>query len=137
VPSSYIEQALVTLLRSSSSSSEVYAELGKKVFFAEAEAQTAKPYAVLHTVSDPHVPFAFGEANSGQPRTQISVYDDARFNAMEIAHKIRKRLRFYSGSMDGITVRSLTVGGTVLLRDPDENVYQASIDVLPIYIDAS
>ena len=137
MPSSYIEQALQAVLISSTSSPDVYAELGKKVFFVEAEPETAKPYAVMHVVSDNHAPFAFGEANSGQPRIQISVYDDDRYNALEIAHKIRKRLRFYSGSMDGITVHKLDVGGTVLLRDPDENVYQASIDVLPIYIDAS
>ena len=137
MPSTYIEQALVALLSSTTSSTAVAGAVGGRIYFVEAPPQTVKPYIVLQTVSDPHMPFAFGAANSGQPRVQVNVYDDDRYNALSIAHKVRQRLRFYSGTMDGMTVHQVNVGGTVLLRDPDENVYQASVDVLPVYIDAS
>ncbi len=132
----YIEQALLAYLSSTTSSTAVAGAVNKRLYFAEADPNTPRPYIVLHTISDAHKPFAFGQANSGQPRIQVNVYSDDRFNAMEIAHKVRQKLRFYSGTMDGITIHSCEVGGTVLIREPNESVYQASVDVLPIYIDA-
>lgn len=137
MPSSYIEQAMWAYLSSTTSSTAVAGAVGKRIYFAHADPTTIRPYIVLHTVSDVHAPFAFGAANSGQPRIQVNVYDDDRYNALSIAHKVRQKLRFYSGTMDGITIHRCQVGGTVLIRDPNEDVYQASVDVLPVYIDAS
>jgi hypothetical protein len=67
VPSSYIEQALVTLLTDSTSSPAVYAELGKKVFLAEEQPATAKPYAVLHTISTRILLLLSGRPTAGNP----------------------------------------------------------------------
>ena len=132
--SSNIEQALHVYL---SSSTAVVDEVGKRIYLAKAETGTARPYVVYQTVSDPHEPFAFGQANSGQPRVQFSVFDADRYNALTVAHVIRKRLRFYQGAMDGMTVHNLKVGGTVLLPEADQDIFQATFDVLPVYIDAS
>jgi len=132
--SSNIEQALYVYV---SSSTAVADKVGKRIYLAKAETGTARPYVVYQTISDPHMPFAFGQPYSGQPRVQFSVFDDDRYNALTVAHVIRKRLRFYQGAMDGITVHNLTVGGTVLLPEPDQDIYQATFDVQPVYIDAS
>ncbi len=135
--STHIEAALYALLTSTTSSTAVAGAVGGRIYFAHADPSVTRPYIVFRTVSDVHSPFAFGAANSGQPRIQISVYDDDRYTALNIAHKVRQKLRFYSGAMDGITVHRLDVGGTILIRDPDEDVYQASVDVLPVYIDVN
>jgi len=134
VASNSIEQALYVYLTSSTALTTL---VGNRVYLAKAEVDSARPYVVFTTVSDVHAPFAFGEANSGQPRVQFSVFHSNRYSALSIAHTIRKRLRFYSGSMDGMTVHSLTVGGTLLMADPEQDVFQATFDVMPIYIDAS
>ena len=136
--SSYIEQALYTYLTTDTATTSPGGAVGGRIFFAHADPDTARPYIVFRTVSDPHEAFAFGQANSGQPRVQFSVFDDDRFNVLSIAQKLREKLRFYSaGTMDSMTVHAIQVGGTVLLREPNEDVYQGIVDVLPIYIDAS
>lgn len=135
--STFIEQAIHAYLTSTTSSTAVAGAVAKRIYFAHADPQTPRPYIVLRTVSDAHEPFAYGEANSGQARIQISVFDDDRYNALSIAHKVRQKLRHYSGTMDGMTIHKMNVSGTVLLREPNEDVYQAIVDALPIYIDVS
>jgi hypothetical protein len=133
--STSIEQALYTYTLGSTA---VRDAIGLRLYFAEAPADAARPYCIFNTVSDPHEPFVFGKPNSGQPRVQFSVFHQDRYSAITAAHVIRKRLRWYQGIMDtGIEVERTNVTGTILLREPDKNVYMATFDVQPIYIDAS
>jgi hypothetical protein len=134
VASNSIEQALHTYLRASTA---IHDLVGHRIFFAEAEESSVRPYVTYNVVSDPHASFAFGSADSGQARVQFNVFHTDRYSALTVAHAIRKRLRHYSGSMDGITVHKLTVTGTVLLRENDKDVFMATFDALPVYIDAS
>jgi hypothetical protein len=133
---SCIEQALYTYLTTTGSST-VTTAIGKRLYLAKATAGATYPYVVYQTISDPHKPFAFGAPNSGQARVQFSVYHTSRTSAIDVAHRIRKRLRHYSGAMDSMTIHKMDVTGTVLLPDPDKDVFQATFDALPIYIDAS
>lgn len=111
--------------------------VGDRIYFAEADESVARPYLVYNVISDPHVSFAFGEPNSGQARVQFSVFSSNRYTALNAAHAVRKKLRHYSGTMDGITVHKLDVTGTILLRETDQDYFMATFDALPIYIDAS
>jgi len=134
VASSSIEQALYVRL---TGDTDITADLGNRIFLARAEPGTAMPYAVFNTVSDPHTAFAFGDVNTGQPRIQFSVFGEDRYDCLAIAQNVRERVRHYGGTWDGMTIHRCTAEGTRLLSEPDRDVFQASFDIFPQYVDAS
>ena len=132
--SSSIEQALRTTVLGDT---DVADSIGTRLYFSRAEKNSTMPYGVFFIVSDPHDPFAFGETQSGNPRVQFSVFDTDRYRALNICHKIRKVLRNYNGDMDGMTVHYCHAEGTRLISEPDRDVFHATFDVMPVYLDAS
>lgn len=133
--SSSIEQALYTRVIGDAT---ITASLANRVFFSKAEPDTTMPYAVYFVVSDPHDAFAFAAVNTGNARIQMSVFSTDRYDSLTIAHNIRKRVRHFGGTWDGMTIMRATAGGTRLLPEPDRpDVYQATFDIMVQYVDAS
>jgi len=135
VASSSIEQALYVHL---TGDTDITGDLGKRIFLGRADDEAAYPYAVFFVVSDPHDSFAFGAINTGSPRIQCNIYATDRYDALTIAHNVRKRVRHYGGTWDGITIHRCTVGGTRLFPETDRSdVFMATLDIMPEYVDAS
>lgn len=127
--SNTIEQAVHVRLTSSTA---IHDHCADRVYFVEAERDTAMPYLTYHVVSDPHTPFALGNQNTGQPRVQVNVWDDDRYNTLEIANHVRDALRWQT-SLDGLTVYWSQCTGPVVMRDPNESVYHGIVDALIQY----
>ena len=132
--SSNIEQALYVRL---TGDTDITTDLGNRIFLARAEPGVAMPYAVYTVVSDPHTAFAFAAVNTGNPRIQFSIFTEDRFDGLRIAQNVRERVRHFGGEWDGLTIHRCTVEGTRLLSEPDRDVFQASFDIFPMYVDAS
>jgi hypothetical protein len=134
VASSNIEQALYVRL---TGDTDITDDLDNRIYLARAKSDTPMPYLVYNVVSDPHDAFAFVEINTGAPRIQISIWSEDRYEALRIAQNVRERVRHYSGTWDGMTIHRCTAEGTRLLSEPDRDVFQASFDIFPMYVDAS
>lgn len=122
--SNTIEQAVGVRLTSSTA---VNSHVGKRVYFTQAEVDCAYPYITYATISDPHMPFALGNQNTGQPRIQIDVWSDDRYEALEVANHVRDALRFQT-TLDGVTVYWSQCSGPILVRDPNQAVFHAVVD---------
>ncbi len=133
--SSTIEQALYVHL---TGDSDITDDLGKRVFLGRADPESAYPYAVFFVVSDPHDAFAFDAVNTGQPRIQFNIYATDRYDALAIAQNVRERVRHFNGTWDGIRIHRCEVGGTRLFPETDRpDLFMATLDILPQYVDAS
>ncbi len=130
--SSSIEEGLKTYILADAN---ITAEIGQRLYFVEAPQGESYPYATYRVISDPHDPESFGNVNTGQPRIQISVWDKDRYNAQKIAQKIRNRIQHYQGTMDGVTVTFLQATGTIVMKEPNQNIYHALFDALIQYND--
>ena len=133
--STTIEQALYVHL---TGDTDITADLAKRIFLAKAEDNTTLPYAVYTVISDPHDAFAFDDVNTGQPRIQFDIYATDRYDALAIAQNVRERVRHYSGTWDSMSIHRCEVGGTRLFAEPDRSdLFQATLDIMPLYVDAS
>jgi hypothetical protein len=124
VASNTIEQAVGVRL---TSSTDVYDHVGKRVYFVQAEVNCAHPYITYSVVSDPHMPFALGNQNTGQARVQIDVWSRDRYEALNVGNHVRDSLRFRS-TLDGVTVYWSQCTGPVLMREPDQAVFHAVVE---------
>ena len=127
--SNTIEQAVRVKLTSSTA---IHDHCGDRVFFVEAERDAAMPYLTYSVVSDPHMPFALGNQNTGQPRIQVNAWGPDRYVVLELANHVRDALRFQT-SLDGMTVYWSQCTGPVVMRDPNESVYHGIVDALIQY----
>jgi hypothetical protein len=134
VGSNTIDQALNVYVKAST---EMQDEIGARLFYVEAERDAAYPYAVYFLVSDPHTPMAYGNTLTGQARIQYNVYDDDRYNALEISDKIRDRIHLCAdAAMDGVTVYSVMCSGTIVEPMEEQDIFRARFDALIEYKDA-
>ena len=102
--SNTIDQALNVYVKASTA---VQDEISSKLFYVEAERETAYPYSVYFLVSDPHDPMAFDHSLTGQARVQFNTYDDDRYDALRISDVIRDRIHLCSdAAMDGVSAGS-------------------------------
>ena len=127
--SNTIEQAIYARLTSSTA---IHDHCADRVYFIEAERDAAMPYVTYSVVSDPHMPFALGNKNTGQPRVRVHVWDDDRYVALAVGNHVRDALRWQT-SLDGLTVYWAQCSGPVVMRDPNESVYHAIVDALIQY----
>lgn len=133
--SSYIEQAIMYDLKASTAVND---KVGDRIFWIQAEQEATKPYCTYHVVSDPHANMFFNASDTGQPRIQINVFDDNRFDALKAAHAIRNRLdKYSSATIDSMTIYRINCTGVTCLPMPEEEgIYQATFDALVQYKDA-
>ena len=130
--SSSIEEGLKTYILAAAA---VTNKIGQRLYFVEAPQGETYPYATYRVISDPHDPESFGNVDTGQPRVQISVWDKDRYNAQATAQLIRDRIQHYQGAMDGVTVTFVQATGTLIMREPNQNIFQAIFDALLQYND--
>ena len=132
--SNTIDQALNVYVKASTT---IQDEIGTRLFYVEAERDAAYPYATYFIVSDPHDPMAFDHTLTGQARVQFNVYDDDRYNALEISDKIRDRIHLCDdAAMDGVTIYSVKCSGTVVESLEEQDIFRARFDALVEYKDA-
>ena len=110
-------------------------KIGQRMYFVEAPQGSTYPYATYRVISDPHDPESFDYVNAGQARVQISVWDKDRYNAQATAQVIRDRIQHYQGTMDGVTVTFVMASGTIVTKEPSQNIYHAHFDAMIQYHD--
>jgi len=106
-----------------------------KIFWLEAIPKTAFPYLTYFVVSDPHAPMSFDHTDSGQVRMQVNIFDDNKSRALSIAHVVRDALDQVSGAIDGVTFAAMNCKGIRVLKQMDDNAYQATFDTMIQYYD--
>ena len=106
-----------------------------KIFWLEAVPKTSFPYLTYFTVSDPHAPMSFDHTDSGQVRMQVNIFDDNKGRALSIAHTVRDALDQVSGAIDGVTFVAMNCEGIRVLKQMDDNAYQATFDTMIQYYD--
>lgn len=132
--SSTIDQAVGVYVKAST---EVQDVVGARVFYVEAEQRAAKPYVVYFVVDDQHIPHSFDASLTGQARIQFNSYSTSRYTALTLSDKLRDRLHLTSAtSMDGVTIYSAMCSGTVVNREPDQDIFTARFDAMIEYKDA-
>ena len=94
------------------------------------------PYGTYQVISDPHLPFAFGDEHVGQARIQTNIWHTDRFAALSICDTIRDQVHLDAGDWDGIVIHSAMASGTLVMREQDIDVYHAMFDIIVTYRDA-
>ena len=131
--SNNIEEAIYAHVQTDT---KIYDDIGNRFYFAKAEQGCETPYFIFRTVSDPHTPMSFGNAESGQARIQFSGYSDNRFDILETAHKIRDLLdQSTEVALDGVTISAINCGGIMTIPQPDQDGFQATFDAIVQYYD--
>ena len=134
--SNTIEQALYTRLVSTDSSTSVNDAVGNRIFLVTAEQGTPQPYCTYFAVSDPHDPMYFDKAQTGQVRMQFNVYDNDRYNCLDVSHAIRDNLDQFQGSMDGVNILALNCSGVIQRASPEsDNNFGYMFDAIIQYVD--
>jgi hypothetical protein len=108
--SSYIQTAVVAYLKTVDAITDI---LGTRIYHLRAPENATLPYATVRVVSPDNQSTIFGEPETrfGTHQIQVMVSGVGMMDAppaMQAAHEVVKSLLHYSGSMDGITVRSIT-----------------------------
>lgn len=132
--SSTIDQAIGVYVKAST---EVQDVVGARVFYVEAEQGTDKPYVVYFVVDDPHTPHSFDASLTGQARVQFNSYSTSRYTALSLSDKIRDRLHLTDATaMDSVVVYSAMCTGSVVMREPEQDIFAARFDAIVEYEDA-
>ena len=113
----------------------VTALIGTRFYYVEAPQKVAYPYGTYQVISDPHMPFAFGDELAGQVRIQTNVFHTDRYSALSICDTIRDQVHLDPGAWDSVVIHSAMASGTIVRKDPSIDVYHAMFDIIVVYRD--
>lgn len=123
--SSYIQQAIITTLKAASAVTDI---LSTRIYHIRAPENATLPYATVRIVDPDNEHPILGEAAKqfGTHQMQVLCVSDGLTEpaaAMTAAYQVVKALLHYQGSMDGITVRSVTemAGPQEIVDDSSDN----------------
>jgi len=130
VASTLIEQALYNYLLAQEAVTTVF---GSRLYFVEADQDTAKPYCVFFVVSDPHAAAYFDKIHAGQARIQFSIFDSDKYVPRNGAKTIRDELQYYRGAMDEFNVERIVCSGIINGPRVRKDIYHFMFDAFVEY----
>ena len=117
--------------------------IGQRLYWIQAEDDPTLPYVTYQTISAPYNGFAFDNFNAGAPRIQFSAWSEDRYIALSIGNIIKRRWRWFNGTIDSVPVMMTEVTGPVVIKEggggvtgtATRDIYQAVVDVIITYSD--
>jgi len=114
VASSYIEQAIITRLKSVTAITAIVGSgSSARIYYMDAPESPTYPYVLIQEISDADLNFNIG-TDGASPRLQIDSVDknEDLANIKPLDRAIRASLNDYSGTVDGIVINCIERGGS-------------------------
>ncbi len=119
--------------------------IDQRLYWIQAEDNPTLPYVTYQTISASYPGFAFGNVDAGAPRIQFSAWSEDRYTALSIGNIIKRRWRWFNGTIDGVAVMMTEIAGPVVIKErgggggvtgtATRDMYQAVVDVIITYTD--
>jgi hypothetical protein len=128
MPSSTIEEALQTTIRANAS---VLSALGGPfMWYVSAPSGQPQPYITFFMVSPDNSARTFCHERAGEHRYQFDIWANSEIQALTVGNALVNMLRFYHGSMDGVTVDWIRPFGVIVSRDDtDDALYHGIVEI--------
>lgn len=128
----YIQQALFDYLRADNDIKAT--AISTRSYWEEApnQASLTYPYLVFTLVSDTVDPWALSSYKTANPRISITVYTKSKSDE-SIIRLILNKLRYYTGSMQSLTITTSRVTAYRAILDDETKIWMFGFDWLPIY----
>ena len=102
--------------------------IGTRVFPLRMPHDTKLPAITFSRISAVREMTHNGNSHLARPRLQFNCWSEDYLEAKELAHKLMNILHGFSGEVDGITIRSVTVDLEFDIFDDATNLYQTLLD---------
>ncbi len=107
--------------------------LSDRFYAWEAPQETAYPYCVFHTVSDPVFAQTFDNTETRQPRIQIDVFSDDPAEVLAVEDALIDRLRWVQGTVGSVDTTVITIQNRTQIREPDSEAFHGVLDIIVEY----
>lgn len=133
----YIEGAIKAYLGGGTA---VAAICSTRIYWMKAPDRPTLPYVVFSSVSDPHQPMYFDDADAttkaGQRLMQFTCVAAKNTTATNLQQEIMDKLRWASGTIQGYTIAGIYIENMRSRIDPDTKHYVCDVDARVEYYEA-